>query len=501
MPSLGLEMEMPVINRTTGELHLVEDYFRTLSNIKQQRGEEPSLEKQGGRHVAVVTREISSSVDNSFNNLESSIGPIAEFEDNLHFLNRTIHKELHDVSSALAFEGAAVINFSQHPDTPIDEMYYCAARSPKPIYDYWVGYRKWNHKAGIDAKAHNGPTTGTTFSDAIRGLNILLALSPAFIALYGNSPFVAGVANGIKENRQNLWQNMFATSRFPSDRKLCSMPPEPFRDLRHYFEWMFGAGTNMQAILAKERGCYKKGRNLFIVDGDPSVFEFLKGHRWRAVSGANGMEKAKIEEVEPTMDHFCYLQFSHFLDARIRYQMSGKPAPVEIFLEAMSENKCLEELFDSWASNVYIEGRAAGANFPDVELVSLAEEDISRSVVISPSALQLGLIKNGQKAWKLVKRTGWGNLMGLREQAIIHGLHGEYGGISVSSFCRQVMDVAGPELAGCEQWMLAYPNHVLNTMQNGADRALALFEKRNGSTKDRINHLVQRRILTLPGSS
>lgn len=51
-------------------------------------------------------------------------------------------------------------------------------RAPKPIYDYWVEYRGWNHAVGVDAKAQNGPTTGVPVHDAVRALNVILAAAP-----------------------------------------------------------------------------------------------------------------------------------------------------------------------------------------------------------------------------------------------------------------------------------------------------------------------------------
>ena len=76
-------------------------------------------------------------------------------------------QELEDIGAALAEEGATLLNFSEHPNVAIDPQYYAAVRAPKPIYDYWVMVRGWNHSVGIDAKAQNGPTTAVEVEDAI----------------------------------------------------------------------------------------------------------------------------------------------------------------------------------------------------------------------------------------------------------------------------------------------------------------------------------------------
>lgn len=502
MPTLGIEMEMPVIDCNTGELHLVDRYFDTLAAIKRARGEDLYIEKQGGRPISVVTEGIVSSIDNAFNNLESAIGPVPENGDNLTELNRIIQRELGDVSSALLQEEACILNFSQHPNTRIDPTYYRRACSPKPIYDYWNHYRNWNHMAGIDAKAHNGPTTGTSVFHAIDGLNILLGLSSVFIALFANSPFVAGAPNGIKENRQSLWEEMLSPSRFSCDKKFIRLPHKPFTDLRHYFEWMFGKGTNMQPIVDRNGGSYKQPKQLLAVIGDPSVLEFIQGKRWPVeIVGGEAKKKRYHQEIVPEMAHFEFLQFSHFLDTRIRYQFKKELIPMELFVEFFKSDKPLEEFFDSLCSCMYLEGRAAGANFPDEELAAVAAPDVVRSVVVSPSALQVGLLQNREKVLRLVEKVGWQTLVQLRHAAIRDGLHGRYGDTKVEDLCRVGIELAAEALSREHLWMLAYPLHVLDTMKNGADRALAAFDKEGGARTGFQKILQSRRFVPAAESS
>lgn len=500
--SLGVEMEMPVVEKSTGKLHLAKNYFQRLQNIKEKQGIQAQLVEQGGQPMAVVSDTVCSSVDNGFNNLESAIGPIKESADGLSLLSREIDKELTYVHQALAAEDATVINFSQHPNTEINQSYYLTARSPKPIYDYWVDYRGWSHSAGIDAKAHNGPTTGCSFADAVEGLNVLIGLSSVFIALFANSPFVAGTVNGIKENRQNLWPAMFATSRFDCDRKLHLMPEKPFTDLRSYFQWMFGAGTNMQVIPGADGGDYKKPFQLLRVENDPPLLDFLRQKSCStSVVASTKSEKIQVgheREVRPRLAHLEFLQFSQFLDARIRYQFADSLASAEDFLEHFDSDKPLESFFEANCCNVYLEGRAAGANFPDVELASLADTEVAKSVVIAPSALQFGLLRSGQKALGLVNQYDWSVLKKLRQTAIVDGLHGEVGEFSVATLCRECLNLAAAELPSEQQWMLTYPEHNLTTMQNGADRALAFVDDTKNDLGKVIKELLIRRRMVPP---
>lgn len=81
---------------------------------------------------------------------------------------------------------------------------------------------------------------------AVLALNVILAASPAFIALFANSPFENGEYSGYRENRLTLWPRMFRHARFAADDRLHRLPGRAFADLRDYFEWMFGEGSTMQ---------------------------------------------------------------------------------------------------------------------------------------------------------------------------------------------------------------------------------------------------------------
>ena len=276
-----------------------------------------SLKKQAGRDIGVVTPLIHSSIDNAFNNLESAIGPVPGGPGGLLNLHQLAIQELEDIGEALAQEGATLLNFSEHPNVAIDPQYYAAVRAPKPIYDYWVLVRGWNHSVGIDAKAQNGPTTSVEVEDAISALNVSLAVAPAFIALFANSPFESGHLTGLKENRLTIWPRMFETSFYGGDRRLQQLPERPFKDLRDYFEWMFGTGTVMQTVPMGVSEEYKTAATSIQLEGDPSLLEFLRGGPRSGRCLLTGQQVT----LQPSVRHLEFLQFVQFLDARIRYRL------------------------------------------------------------------------------------------------------------------------------------------------------------------------------------
>lgn len=491
MRTLGVEIEMAVADRASGDSHCVRSFFRALHAIKSAKGEAAVLDRAGDADLAVRTPLVFTSVDNAYNNLETAIGPLADGreESGLRRLDACLREEMADVRAALAQEGAAVLNLSQHPAVEITDRLYRAIRAPKPIYDYWVGYRGWRHQVGIDAKAQNGPTTGVPVAQAVAALNVVLAASVAFIGLFANSPFENGRATGLKETRLTIWPRMFAQARFPADARLCRLPDRPFRDLRHYMDWMFGEGTAMQVVPMAATRDYKGTKDIVRVEGDPSLIEFLHRPYWPAVRLA-GRERAVVA---PDLRHVEFLQFSHFLDARIRYGFA-EAAEVGAFIEARRRDGGLEELFERICGHCYIEGRAPGANFADADLVEEAGDEVGASVLIAPSALQMGLIRNLEAAERWALRLDWGGLGKLRGAAVREGLHGSVAGLSVEALCAEVLELAGAGLRSDEQWMLAYPLHVLRRRSNGADRALALMERLRGNEEGRLRQLIRRRM-------
>ncbi|THF57250.1 glutamate-cysteine ligase family protein [Pseudothauera rhizosphaerae] len=491
LTSLGVELEMVIADRASGASHCVGPFFANLRALKRARGMAAVLDvAYDGRDLAVSSARGCTSLDNGYNNIESAIGPVGldGRRDGLHQLHAWTCAELAEVREALAAEGAAVLNFSQHPALAIDDEGYRRIRAPKPIYDYWIEHRGWDHKAGIDAKAQNGPTTGVGIGDAVFALNAVLAASPAFIALFGNSPFENGRVTGLRESRLTIWPRMFRQARFAADDRLHRVPARPFTDLRDYFEWMFGEGTRMQLVPCRMDSDYKGLRDTAWVAGHPSLLEFLRGRSWPATHLGHGGSVS----VEPSVGHLAFQQFAHFLDARIRFGFVREPS-LEAFFEAWERPHGMEELLASTLDFCYIEGRSPGANFADREIVDLAGEEVARSITIAPSALQAGLLRNAAALRPWLARQPWAALAELREAAVRDGLAGRAGEWPVRRLCEEVVAIAADGLEADEQWMLAYPLHVLRSGCNGADRALSAYERLAGSPAQRIGRLIEMR--------
>lgn len=491
---VGCELEMVAAKGRSCESSGVQDLFANLHAQRNSNGR-PSLLKGGAnRPTGVITGEVFSSIDNGYNNLESSIGPvssqIALDGSQLNSIGRIIHSELTEIVDTILLEQGSILNFSEHPNVFINQNFYRSMRAPKPIYDYWVDHRGWKHWVGIDAKAQNGANVDIPVNEAVRALNMALALAPAFIALFANSPFEAGSATGLRENRLTIWPRMFAQATFLGDRVQHLLPERPFEDFGSYLRWMFGPGTTMQTVPIGLGLDYKGLADVALIDGDPSCLEFLA----RPVSFGRNLATGERILVEPNGHHLEFLQFSHFLDARIRWKFAEPPSARDI-LDALECKGGIEQLFASSLQHCYIEMRAPGANYPDAGSIGIFGERTSATMALAPTALTFGLVRNLERAEDLVASYGWKTLAAMRQPAIVQALSDKDDVFSLRRLCRRVIEVASDGLEPVDRWMLDYPRFVVESGHSGADRALQRFRELPGTDQERLVRLMQERMV------
>jgi gamma-glutamylcysteine synthetase len=478
--TLGLELEMVVVDRESGESRCVtEGYFERLAEIRRRRGEDVRRETVAEEVIGLSGPLGNSGLDNGFNLLESSFSPVRGDEGGLGALASRVDRELRDLLAALEAEGLALLNASEHPARTPDLAWYERARAPRPIYRDWVEYRQWRHFVGMDAKAQNGPCTSVDIRHAVRALNVVLALAPAFIALFANSPIASGRETGLKEHRLTLWEEMFRDARFPGDLRLCRLPERPFADLGDYFRWMFGAGTVAQAMplagvdaLTVKKGY--KSANTFHLEGDPSLETFLHSDSWAGWRGA----PAVPVRLRPHSAHFLYSQFAHFLDARWRYALDTLPGLEELLL-AWKVPGGIEALFARHGVRGYIEGRSPGSALPDAQFIREAGPDVAATIPLAASALQLGLLRNLDAAESLARSREWEKVKDLRSRAIRHALEDD----EVYALTRDALALARAGLTAEERHWLAYADHVLQTRRTAADRMLSLWRENAGDLR------------------
>src|SRR5690606_1699229 len=214
------------------------------------------------------------------------------------------------------------------------------------------------------------------------------------------SPLESGRVTGLKETRLTVWPRVFTGARFAGDAMLARVPPRPFVDLGDYFRWMFRPGTVSRSLPVGRCHDYKAMPTV-LLEGDPSLSAFLASPGW----AGRRTDTGESVRLVPGSVHFEHSQIAQFMDARLRYQWQTLPALPEL-MAAWRRRDGLEALFEAHGAEVYIEGRCPGAGFPDTALLEEAGAAVARSMVMSPVALQWGLMQRLDEAERLV--SGWG---------------------------------------------------------------------------------------------
>lgn len=433
-PLCGIELEMPVADRITGE------------------------------SAALIPCPYTG-FDNGYNLPEMAIGPVK----NLTALHMQIRKKLRVLSRHLSGSGLVMINFSEHPFVAITPEFYQMMCLPRPIYRYWRDIRNWNHSSGIDAKAHMSPSLQVQPGRAVDALNVMLGFAPAFIGIYANSPFENGKPSGLMENRLTLWPRMFENSTYPSD-KTNACPDTYFHSLKDYFDWMYG--DNIIHALPHTRADYKAGNDVFVPLEPVSFNDFFAS---RGIE-AQGLIRHEKRFIRPTVYHQQYFQFARFPDARIRFTLKENYDPAEFFHKL--------ENFNEITRSVYIEMRAPGTNLPDRFLQDTTDSPVAESVIISVCALMKGLLCNLDESLSHLPA----DFANLRKKAV----HASMADSDVRRLAAKTIEIARGGLASEETWMLAYPEHVVRTGISNGMRGLA--DHNSGKT---LRELVLERRLRL----
>lgn len=486
---LGLEMEMVVADARTGASARVDRYFDALRRIKAERQVSGTPVFLEGRCVAIRTESAECGLDNGFNLLETALMPVTGGTGGLGRLAERANQELSDTLRALSEDGLTVLNSAQHPACARDQHFYEQTCVPRPIYRELIDYRGWVHREGIDAKAQNGANTAVPVGRATQALNVVIGLAAANIAIFANSPLEAGQITGLKENRMTLWPRVFGPARFPGDLELQRFPRQPFRDLAHYFHWMFGTGTVSRSLPLTSGDDYKVAATA-VLDGDPCLLDFLQSDG----QGGRRLDDGRSVLLRPHASHFVHSQIAVFLDARFRYRLEHMPS-LQSLLAAWQQEGGLEALFAECGIDGYIEGRAPGANFADKRLVAEAGHAAAQSVLVAPSALQLGLLNNVSEALLLIQDWGWVELGQIRDAAIRQGMEDA----RIRALCADVLDVARRGLPEDDHHWLNYADYVIRSGRSGADRLLGTWRDRNaGGIGMRLAHVVDQHTAIVP---
>ena len=477
----GAELEKVVSNKTTKQSHKTsQDFFKILKKRAAERNAASHIHASDLNPkvvIGVVSSDLGEQgIDNGFNLLETA----SIVHNSLKKLKQSQQEDLRTTLDALSNEDATILNASIHPTADRDMKSYEKFVAPKGVYPY-IWYRGWNHAAGIDARAQNSPATGISPENAAKAVTAIIGIGAAVIALTANSPISNGKISKYKESRLKIWDDMFCNSKVRGDLFLSKFPEKPFRNLAEYFLWMFGKETAIHFAVQDSNDGYKGlGEKILIPEKFISVLDFLKEKDITTYNLHSLFTKfpPTPEVIIPNITHMESMQWAQFAGARIRFKLKNHDAfPVDTFVRScLNGSDEVEEIFKKFTEYIYIEGRDPGANYPD-QIIQNAGNNVAESVMIAPSALQAGIINNLEKVSSYLAAFEWKELGLLREESIKNGLQGEHNKIKVHKFTEKILELASDGLDEADKKHLAYFEWVLNTGENGADRAIKIFNK------------------------
>lgn len=495
----GAEIEKPIHDKEAQLAPITHLDFLRLETTLANRGIETT------RHTSDIKPDHILGIVSKYGEQGVDNGPLVQetatpVTTSLSDLREILEEDLRLINTVLG-KNKFVTDLALSPTAETaDWRYYEKNVAPKGVYPGALWPRGWDHKAGFRGQAQNSPATGVEIQNAASSVSLMFAVSAANLAIFGNSPEFDSQGN-LTTNvaRPKMWDQMFAGSTAPGDRNLHRFPDQPFRNLAEYFNWMWGKGTNMFFLLSEgQDGEYKSiGKRALLVEGNPSVLDFLSSDNWRAFAPSDVYDidsfpweeqpepirewMGQFSQVQPTLGGVEHLQFMNFGPARVRFALGENPIDPKEFADRCINGGDIESLIAP-LKNLYIEGRDPCANFPSLYHHTRGY-DVARSVLIGPSALQAGLLQNSERnLHTMLARYSWTDLKMLRENAIKRGLKDP----EVAEFARLTVEMAGEGLqsliGGDEaERMLKYPHLVISTGNNGSSRAEQFVSERTGT--------------------
>ncbi len=475
----GIEIELPIIKY--GAVPFDAEYFlNTLQGIWQDKGYPYHLYTSNGRVLELTSKQKNTTrtvgFDSVYSTLEIAVGPYPNLAE-LHTASAELYNDAINCAKA---QDACIINFSEMPNQSLHKDNYANIALKSPYFSYVTKHRNLSYNELADSKSQISPCSGVDPIHSIKALNLILKLSPIFIALYANSPYENCIDTHHAENRLRLWQRVFSTSVFENDVLITKCPENFFTSIHHYIKCMYGNDFPCYAISKNKDTPYKKNDDLFILKEAPNMINFLRKDCWDAYAVSDGKECT----VKPNIADFFQQQFAYFIDARLRFDFNNKDLQHSELLKAYDKGaQYFDDFFIDQALHVYIENRVPGSQCPDISLKNSPKE-VQQSVHMAVVALQTGILRNIEAIENYLHKINFEKKYSyFRELAITKGLHGELEGHYLFDIIKNIVKLAEDALTSHEVKLLSYIKYILYEKQNCADKARKLIKEQ----KDQLN--------------
>lgn len=422
---LGLEIEFPIVYKDSGRKGYsvrLQDTLKLFETIEKSTAESDphySLSHDGksvemkladGRSVEVKT-------DYGTGLLEINFPPAPTLKN----AEREMNGILNPIIEIAERNGISILGYGAQPfSNPGKDIVM-----PKERYDAIMGKFKdgWGVWFSVIAALHTHADIAR--SELVDALNVLNSLSPAIIALCGNSSVTCGIKNGYSDYRGIVWDNanFKKYTRRNADRK--GVAPE-FSDIDAYWKWFIGKTP----VLTRRSN--PTGRETYYAfQGVKSMEGFLRKGR------------AKVKDLDTGEMNYI------------------TPEPIDI---------------DMLRGTIWPECR--GTRVGTVEWRSFANQPNQESTMAA-IALELGLVSNLGKATEMVREYKHKQIVKGREGAIKDGMRAKIGNEPVTAMINKMLDIAEEGLRNVGEDP-SYLAPLLGRMERGinpADEILEVFER------------------------
>ncbi len=477
--SYGLELEFPIVSKEH-ELYNAQKTLDSLAKVWKEKNYTANYTYCNASILDVNRKDGTASIvaghDCVPSIIELAIGPYNSLES----LDNATSQTYNEIIDILAKDEASIINCSELPNHEVSLEKYNQLVLDKSMYFYIRDVRGHSHYAGVDGKTQLSPSVGIDTKNAINALNLILQLSPVFIALFANSPYEEGKDSTFAENRLTIWQKEFATSIY-NDTLLYTMPHQLFSSWQDYFKWLFGRELPCYGLAIERDIDYKRNYDLCFLPQAPNLLSYLRKDSW---TGESIRTKEKIV-IKPHIKDILDQQFVQYIDARARFGFNIEDVSIKQFISAFDRSA---SYFDDYLNEIfsysYIENRAPGSNSPDALLLKEAGKEVADTVHISASALQAGMLASYDELNAYLESIDYYKDYELfREEAIKNALHGKVHAIELFDFIRKVVDIAKNGLDSSQRKYLKYIEYNLDKRLCGADRLRNLISEQSIQSK------------------
>ncbi len=435
---IGYEFEFLV---REGDRPLSKATFLKFHEVLHLRGWTPKFDPGTGGLVGSEKDGVSVTIDDATCIMELNMLP----KETIAECDRDIRALLFELQAIYTTLGASMIGLGVFPGPfPIESNHcekFCTEDicCDKSYIKYFNAERFPGGHHALFAVAAHQVWLDVPADDLLLQLQVFNALTPLFIALFGNGPVLNNQELGILEGRDQLWRTMIGASSIPGEERRFGMPSKQCDSIAEYFCYILDQPFYFTL---------REGKGVKVNDPNITYRDFFLAEE---VEGQY-FDGTPLQ-LAPTREDFFRLQQQTFPHVRIKYRIKeGIELPEILAAVLEGDDRRLLGFFE----RVFLECRALSAQ---------PLQDISAG-----PALVFGVQKNLATAQQLTQKYPYEFWMKLYDATVVEGLGAMVDDVSALELCKALLAIAG------DGQFLAPLSERISTGRNPAVEALQLWK-------------------------